>query len=155
MDRCFKEDEYYMNAALDEARKSLSGGDVPVGAVIVGPDGKIIARAFNCRESRNDSCAHAELSCISAASKTLGRWRLSDCVMYVTLEPCPMCAGAILNARIPKVVVAARNSKSGALGSVVDLNSYPLNIKTEVVFDVCRDESLDLLKLFFKDKRED
>ena len=146
-------DVRFMRMAIEEAQKSLATGDVPVGAVIVDESGEILARAHNRREAAADASAHAEISCISDASRSKGSWRLSGCTMYVTLEPCPMCAGAILNSRIGRVVAAAKNPKFGALGSVLDLNSYPLNSKCEVEYGVCGEESTEMLRRFFENKR--
>ncbi len=142
----------FMLAALDEAKLAAELGEVPVGAVIV-KDDKIIASAHNTRETEKNAIHHAEMLAISKACRVLGGWRLVGCEMYVTLEPCPMCAGAIVNARIPLVVYGAKDSKAGALGSVFDIFSYPLNFKSEVVSDVCAEESRELLQSFFKIRR--
>jgi len=143
-----------MEAALLEAKKSYQLGEVPVGAVIV-KEGQIIGRGFNQKESTNDATAHAEIIAIKEACKTLGSWRLDDCSMYVTLEPCPMCAGAILEARIKRVYIGAESDKSGAAGTVVDIlnNSY-LGSKTEVYFGIMEEECKTLLKDFFENLRE-
>ena len=121
----------FMLKALENAKAAFDAGDVPVGAVIV-KDGKIIAQAYNEREMSSRATAHAEVLAIERACEKLGRWRLSDCEMYVTLEPCPMCAGAILNARLGKVYFALKDANAGALGSVLNLNSYPLLYKVSV-----------------------
>lgn len=142
----------FMRVALDEARLAGEAGDIPVGAVIV-KDGEIIVRAHNERETSSDATAHAELLAIRRASEMLGRWRLSDCEMYVTLEPCPMCAGAILNARLGKVFFALRDANAGALGSVLNMNSYPLLHKVSAEYGVCENESRELLSDFFKKRR--
>lgn len=144
----------FMEAALLEAEKSYQLGEVPVGAVIV-KEGQIIGRGFNQKESTNDATAHAEIIAIKEACKTLGSWRLDDCSMYVTLEPCPMCAGAILEARIKRVYIGAESDKSGAAGTVVDIlnNSY-LGSKTEVYFGIMEEECKTLLKDFFENLRE-
>ncbi|KUJ90594.1 MAG: CMP/dCMP deaminase zinc-binding protein [Thermoanaerobacter thermocopriae] len=144
----------FMEAALLEAKKSYQLGEVPVGAVIV-KEGQIIGRGFNQKESTNDATAHAEIIAIKEACKTLGSWRLDDCSMYVTLEPCPMCAGAILEARIKRVYIGAESDKSGAAGTVVDIlnNSY-LGSKTEVYFGIMEEECKTLLKDFFENLRE-
>ena len=144
----------FMEAALLEAKKSYQLGEVPVGAVIV-KEGQIIGRGFNQKESTNDATAHAEIIAIKEACKTLGSWRLDDCSMYVTLEPCPMCAGAILEARIKRVYIGAESDKSGAAGTVVDiLNNNYLGSKTEVYFGIMEEECKTLLKDFFENLRE-
>lgn len=142
----------FMQIALENARRALKAGDVPVGAVIV-KDGEIIAEAYNEREAENNALAHAEVLAIERACKKLGRWRLSDCEMYVTLEPCPMCAGAIFNARIGCVYFALKDANAGALGSVLNLNSYPLLHKVRAELIECGEESRELLSSFFKSKR--
>ena len=142
----------YMLKAIENAKIAFSNGDVPIGAVIV-RDGEIIAEAFNERESSGMATAHAEILAIERACEKLGRWRLSDCEMYVTLEPCPMCAGAILNARIGKIYYALKESNSGSFGSVLNLNSYPLLHKVQTEVGVCESESRELLSEFFKQKR--
>ena len=141
-----------MQIALENARRALKAGDVPVGAVIV-KDGEIIAEAYNEREADNNALAHAEVLAIERACKKLGRWRLSDCEMYVTLEPCPMCAGAIFNARIGCVYFALKDANAGALGSVLNLNSYPLLHKVRAELIEGGEESRELLSSFFKSKR--
>ena len=146
------EDIDYMRIALKEAEMSLLSDDVPVGCVIV-KDDKIISSAHNCREKDGSAVNHAEIIAISKACESLGSWRLHGCTMYVTLEPCPMCAGAVLNSRIPKVVYGLKNPKTGAMGSVVDLNSYPLNHKTKVVSGCCVDECREIIQRFFKNKK--
>ena len=109
--------EYYMNKALIEAKKALKKDEVPIGAIIV-KDGEIIAKAYNLKESKHDTTKHAELIAIQKASKKLEAWRLNGCEMYTTLEPCPMCAGAIINARIKKIYIGATDEKTGAAGSI-------------------------------------
>ncbi len=143
----------FMKIAIENAKIAYSNGDVPVGAVIV-KDGEIIAEAYNERELANRSIAHAEILAIERASERLGRWRLSDCEMYVTLEPCPMCAGAILNARMGKVYFALKDANAGAFGSVLNLNSYPLLHKVSAELGDCGDESRELLSSFFKERRK-
>ena len=145
--------EKYMNAALAEARAAAELGDVPVGAVVV-KDGEIIAAAHNEREISGRATAHAEILAIERASEVFGRWRLSDCELYVTLEPCPMCAGAILNARVGKVCFALKDANAGALGSVINLNSYPLLHKVSAEVGLCEAESRELLSDFFKKRRK-
>ena len=143
----------FMLRAIENAKIAFENGDVPVGAVIV-KDGEIVAEAYNERENLGKATSHAEILAIDRACEKLGRWRLSDCEMYVTLEPCPMCAGAILNARIGKVYYALKESNSGALGSVLNLNSYPLLHKVKTEVGLCEKESRELLSNFFKQKRE-
>lgn len=143
----------FMLLALDCARIAAENGDVPVGAVIV-KDGKVVASAYNERELGKNAVSHAEILAIERACEKLGRWRLSDCEMYVTLEPCPMCAGAILNARIGKLCFALKDSNSGAFGSVINLNSYPLLHKVSAETGLCEEESRELLSEFFKSKRK-
>ncbi len=147
--------EVFMRAALREAEKAESKGEVPVGCVIV-QDGKIIARGHNARESKKNALLHAETVAIDKACKKLGGWRLPRCELYVTLEPCPMCAGAIINARIDAVFAAAKDPKAGAMGSVVNLPALPFNHSPGVSFGLCEDEAKALLQRFFaglRDKR--
>ena len=146
--------EKYMLRALELARVAAEAGDVPVGAVIV-KDGEIVAEAYNEREISGDASSHAEMLAIRRACERLGRWRLSDCDMYITLEPCPMCAGAILNARIRRICFSLKDARSGAFGSVIDLNSYPLLHKVGVSVGVCEDESRKMLGNFFRSRREE
>lgn len=145
-------DKDFMLKALENAQRAFEAGDVPVGAVIV-KDGEIIAEAYNEREGTKSATAHAEIIAIERACERLGRWRLSDCEMYVTLEPCTMCAGAILNSRLGKVVFALKDSSSGAFGSVLNLNSYPLLHKVQAECGPCGEESRELLSRFFKSRR--
>ena len=113
-------DSRYMKEAIKQAKKAAAAGEVPIGCVIV-LDGKIIARGYNRRNTEGSTLAHAELIAIRKACKKLGDWRLEDCTMYVTLEPCPMCAGAVVQARIPRVVIGAMNPKAGCAGSITDM----------------------------------
>ncbi len=145
-------DRKYMAMAMEEARRAADRGEVPVGCVIVRGD-EIIAVGSNRREETKDPTDHAELSAIRAASAKLGGWRLLGCEMYVTLEPCPMCAGAIVNSRLPRVVVGAKDARAGALGSVIDLNSYPLNHKPIMKYGVMEDECREVLREFFARRR--
>lgn len=147
-----KDDLYFMNLAIEIAKGSLSLDEVPVGAVVV-KDGEIVGSSSNKRESNGDATAHAETEAIRQACQKLGRWRLSDCELYVTLEPCPMCAGAILNAKIGRVVYGAKDPRGGALGSLLDLRSYPFYHKPDVVSGVCEHECRELLQEFFQKKR--
>ena len=142
-------DEELMRAALDEAKLAADLGEVPVGAVVA-KDGEIIARAHNLRESGKNATYHAELMAIDAACKALGGWRLWRCTLYVTLEPCPMCAGAIINARIPRVVYGAPDQKAGSCGTLVNLFTMPYNHHPEVTGGVLEDECRTLLQDFFR-----
>lgn len=142
----------YMSAALEKARGAGTAGDVPVGCVIV-RDGSIIASAGNSREQERVATAHAECRAIEQACRTLGGWHLTRCTLYVTLEPCPMCAGAIANARIDRVVYGASDPKSGAYGSLFDLNAFPINHRPETVGGVLAEECAALLREFFAARR--
>ena len=146
--------EEFMQIALKEARKALEIEEVPVGAVIV-KDGKVIAKAHNEKETKKNSTCHAEILAIQKACKKLSSWRLIDCEMYVTLEPCPMCAGALINSRIKKLYIGTSDEKTGACGSVLNLlEDYKFNHKIEVEKYVLEEESEALLKDFFKFLRE-
>ncbi len=142
----------FMAAALAEAEKAALEGEIPVGAVIV-KDGEIIAMARNNREATGDATGHAELLAIRRACEALGGWHLEKCALYVTLEPCPMCMGAIVNSRLGKVVFGAKDPKAGACGSVIDLRNYPLNHKPMVESGFMKEECAAVLSDFFKDKR--
>lgn len=142
------EEEKYMELALALAEEAAREGEVPVGCVIV-HDGCVVGQGRNRRERGRSALAHAELEAIEQACRTLGGWRLWTCTMYVTLEPCPMCAGAIINARIPKVVCGARDRKSGACGSVCDLFSMPFNHHPQIVYGVREEACAALLSDFF------
>ena len=146
------QDQEFMEAALVLAREAMADGEVPVGCVIVRGD-QIVGRGRNRRETDKTALGHAEVEAIADACKNLGGWRLWDCTMYVTLEPCPMCAGAILNARIPKVVCGARDAKSGACGSVCDLFSMEFNHHPIITYGLLEAESTALLQQFFSDLR--
>jgi tRNA(adenine34) deaminase len=146
-------DEQWMRAALDEARSAAASGDVPVGAVVV-QGAAVIARAANRTVRDQDPTAHAELLAIRAASAALGGWRLDGCTLYVTLEPCAMCAGAIVLGRVPRVVIGAWDPKAGMAGSVGDLLRHPrLNHRPEVAGGVLEDECGALLRDFFAARR--
>ena len=153
IDDIFNNDENFMMIALSEAMQGASLGEIPVGAVIV-KDGEIIAKAHNLRENSGGATAHAEIVAINEACQKLGTWRLSGCELYVTLEPCPMCAGAIINARLDRVIFGAKDPRMGAFGSLINLNDYPLGYKVETKSGVLAEESLELLRDFFKDMRE-
>ncbi len=148
-----KKDITMMKEALALASWAAQKGEVPVGAVVV-RDNEVIAAAMNDRENGKDATAHAELLAIRKACETLGRWRLEDCELYVTLEPCPMCAGAIINARIGRVVYGAKDANGGAFDSVINLRSYPLCSKTKVLGGVLERECAKLLTNFFTSKRK-
>lgn len=144
-----------MKLVLQLARQAAEKGEVPIGAVIV-QDDEIIARAHNEKEIRQDATAHAEMLAMEMAAKHLGSWRLNHATMYCNLEPCPMCAGAMINTRLKKLVYASRDPKAGAAGSVIDLVRYPgLNHQVEVQGGVLHEESSKLLEEFFKDLRRD
>lgn len=144
-----------MSVALDEARLAAAAGDVPVGAVVLGPDGALLAKRRNERALASDPTAHAEVLALRDAAKTLGTWRLSGCTLVVTLEPCPMCAGALVAGRVAKVVFGAADSKGGACGSLYNLCSDPrLNHEVAVVPGVQAEESAALLTGFFASRRK-
>ncbi|MBO4413143.1 MAG: tRNA adenosine(34) deaminase TadA [Clostridia bacterium] len=145
-------DEEYMRAALCEARIAADEGETPVGAVIV-RNGEIIASAHNTRERSKNALHHAEMLCIDEACRRLGGWRLPGCTLYVTLEPCPMCAGAVINSRIVRVVFGAPDAKAGSFGSVTDLSSLPYNHRPEIKGGVLADECAGILSDFFTDLR--
>ncbi len=143
----------YMKEAIKEAKKAAKIGEVPIGCVIVYED-KIIARGYNKRNTKKTTLAHAELLAIQKASKKLGDWRLEDCTMYVTLEPCQMCAGAIIQARMKEVVVGAMNSKAGCAGSILNiLQMEEFNHQAELTTGVLEEECKKVLQDFFKDLR--
>jgi len=146
--------EKFMKEALKEAKKAYDKLEVPVGAVIV-KDGEIIARAHNLKETKFDTTNHAEIIAIQKASKKLKSWRLLDCEMYVTLEPCSMCAGAIINSRIKKVYIGANDEKTGAVGSVLNLfEDYKFNHKVEFEKGILKEDCENILKDFFKNLRK-
>ena len=147
------EREEYMSLALALAREAFDSGEVPVGCVVADGAGNIVGRGRNRREEGNDATAHAEIEAIRGACAALGSWRLDGCSLYVTLEPCPMCAGAIINARIPTVVFGARERLSGSCGSVIDLFSERYGHRPAVFGGVLRDDCAALLTAFFRDKR--
>lgn len=142
-----------MREALALAREAAREGEVPVGAVVV-TEGRIVGAGRNRRETGKNALCHAELEAIDAACKTLGGWRLWQCGLFVTLEPCPMCAGAIINARIPRVVYGAKDPKSGSCGSVVNLFELPYNHKPELTGSVLEAECAQLLTEFFQKIRD-
>lgn len=145
-------DERYMRLALIQAEFARRIDEVPIGAVIVHND-QVIAAAHNTRESTQNPVAHAEITAILAAAQALQSWRLCDCTLYVTLEPCPMCAGAIINARIPTVVFGAWDAKAGAFGTLYDLSEGKLNHTPQIRGGILEEECANLLSSYFKEKR--
>ena len=148
----YEKDVYFMRAALEQAKIAYSLGEVPVGAVIV-KEGEIVSAAYNERETGKNALRHAELTAIDAACKKLGGWRLWQCELYVTLEPCPMCTGAVINSRIPRLVFGAYDKESGSCGSIADLFAFPYYHKADVTGGVLEDECAQLLSDFFKELR--
>ena len=147
------DDVSWMEKALELAHQAAENDEVPVGAVII-KAGKLVAAEHNLREDSGNPVAHAEILAIQAAAKLIGNWRLTDTTLYVTLEPCPMCAGAIILARIPRVVFGAADPKSGAAGSLYNIvQDERLNHKVELLSGVCADKSRTLLRTFFENKR--
>ena len=146
------DDKFYMKEAIKRAKAAYKDWETPIGAVVV-KDGEIIATGRNFREKRKNALCHAEIIAINRACKKLGCWRLNDCDLYVTLEPCAMCAGAIINARIKRVVYGASDSKAGSFGSLVDLSELPYNHKPQIVSGVMEEECSELLSSFFKELR--
>lgn len=148
------QNEKFMKAAMREAKKAAALDEVPIGCVIV-QDHKIIARGYNRRNTDKNTLAHAELSAIKKASKKTGDWRLEDCTMYVTLEPCQMCAGAIVQSRLKKVVIASMNPKAGCAGSVINLlQMKAFNHQVEIETGVLKEECSAMLSDFFRELRE-
>jgi tRNA(adenine34) deaminase len=145
--------EYFMEKALEQAEAAKKIGEAPIGCVITQNE-KIIATGHNRREIDQNALAHAEITAIKTACGKIGFWRLTDCDLYVTLEPCPMCAGAIINARIRRVIFGASDPKSGAFGSVINLNDYPFNHKPEIIGGVFEKKSGAMLSAFFSDLRK-
>ena len=144
--------EYYMQQAINFAKKAATLGEVPVGCVIV-CDGEIVGEGYNTRESESSAIAHAEINAIIQACKKLNSWRLDGCTMYVTLEPCPMCAGAIFNAKIPRLFYGARDPKAGAVSSVFRMFEEGLSHKLAITPGVLGDECLNVLREFFENLR--
>lgn len=146
-------DEKFMREAIKQARKAYAREETPIGCVIV-YDGKIIARGFNKRNMKKNTLAHAEISAIHKASRVIGDWRLEDCTMYVTLEPCPMCAGAIVQARIKRVVIGSMNPKAGCAGSVLNLlDMEGFNHRAEITRGVLEEECSGMMSSFFRELR--
>ena len=149
-----RDQEYYMRAALELAREAAADGEAPVGCVVTDADGAIIGRGRNRRENRKDATAHAELLAIAGACKAAGDWRLTGCSLYVTLEPCPMCAGAMIMSRIGRVFYGAREERTGSCGSVINLFMEPYGCDTQVTGGLLADECSGLLSEFFSSLRE-
>ena len=147
------QDEKYMREALRLAERAAEMGEVPVGAVVV-RGGEVIGAAGNRRERDRRATAHAELLAIEQACEALGSWRLRDCTLYVTLEPCPMCAGAIVNARVGRVVFGCKDARAGAMGSVLNLPSYPLNHRPQCTYGICEQDCRRVLQAFFAARRK-
>ena len=148
------ENEKFMKQALNQAKKAYLNDEIPVGAIIV-KENKIIAKAYNEKENKHDTTKHAEILAIQKASRKLQSWRLTDCEMYVTLEPCSMCAGALIQARLKKVYIGTMDSKTGSCGSKLNLlHDYEFNHKVEIQTGVLQKECEELLKKFFKELRE-
>jgi len=145
--------EYWMQAALILAHRAAEEEEVPVGAVIVRKN-SILAADYNGRETFRNAAYHAETAAISRANNELGGWRLTGCTLYVTLEPCPMCAGTIWNARVPAVVIGAKDPKAGAMGSLMNYNAYPLNHKPAVTFGILEKECRGVMQEFFAGMRQ-
>ena len=149
-----KDDYYFMKKALEQANRAYKAGEVPVGAVVV-KDGKIIARGFNERETKQDPTAHAELTAMKKAAKKLSSWRLTGCTLFVTLEPCPMCSGVIINSRIDRVVFGAYDQKAGCCTTLYHLcNDERFNHRAQVLGGVMEEECAEILSSFFKEKRK-
>lgn len=149
-----QEDAFYMRTALAEAAQAYALGEVPIGAVLVDEAGEIVARGHNLRERDHDATAHAEMIAIRAACERLGRWRLSGLTLYVTIEPCPMCAGAIVMSRVDRVVYGGTDYKAGACESLFNIPGHPaLNHHPEVTAGVLAEECADIMKRFFRERR--
>ncbi|WP_425449449.1 tRNA adenosine(34) deaminase TadA [Dethiothermospora halolimnae] len=146
-------DKYFMKMALNEAYKAYDIDEVPIGAVVV-KDNKIIGRGYNLREKSKDPTTHGEIIAIREASKNLNGWRLIDCTIYVTVEPCPMCAGAILNSRIKRLVIGTDDPKMGACGSIIDITNNPkFNHSVDVTKGILKEQCSNIMKTFFKNLR--
>lgn len=148
-----KDDVYYMKRAIARAKAAAKCGEVPIGAVIV-KDGAVVSTGRNMRETTRNALHHAEIIAIDRACKKIGAWRLMDCTLYVTMEPCPMCAGAIVNSRIKRVVYGCYDKKAGALGTVFNLSDFPLNHKFEITGGILEKECAALLSDFFAELRK-
>lgn len=149
-----KSDEYFMKEAIKEAKKAYQKNEVPVGAVVV-KNNEIVARGHNIKETKKDTTKHAEIIAIQKASKKINAWRLEDCTMYVTLEPCTMCAGAIIQARLKRLIIGTMDKKTGACGSVLNLiDDYEFNHKVELETGIMETECRQIMKDFFKELRK-
>ena len=144
-----EKDIEFMQQALSLARRAANEGEVPVGALVV-KTGEIIGRGYNLREQNKMATAHAEILAIEEACRAIGSWRLNDCTLYVTMEPCPMCAGAIVNSRVARVVYGVKDAAAGCCGSLIDFNRYPFSHSFALTGGVCEEECAELLKQFFK-----
>ena len=148
-------DADYMRLALEEAQRAYELGEVPIGAVMIGDDGDVIARGHNMRETWRDATAHAEMIAIREACERLGRWRLSGCTLYVTIEPCPMCAGALVMSRVERVVYGSTDAKAGAVESLFNIVGHAaLNHRVEVTAGILQEECAGIMKRFFAERRE-
>lgn len=153
MEKIIRNHEYYMKLALKEAKKAYKLGEVPIGCVIVYKD-EIIGKGYNRRNTDKSTLAHAEISAIKKASKVIGDWRLEECTLYVTLEPCQMCSGAIVQARIPTVVMGCMNPKAGCAGSILNILDMPqFNHQVETISGILEEECSRMLTTFFKELR--
>ena len=149
------DDKYYMRLALAEAENALVLGEVPIGAVLIDDKGGVVVQAHNMRETWKDATAHAEVIAIREAGKKLGHWRLSDCTLYVTVEPCPMCAGALVMGRLRRVVYGVPDAKAGAVESLFNIPGHPaLNHQVQVTTGILEDECAAVLKRFFASRRK-
>ena len=146
-------DVFYMDLAITLAKKAYDIGEVPVGAVVV-KDGEIIGRGYNMRECSGKATAHAEVLAIEDACAKIGSWRLNDCIIYVTMEPCPMCTGTIINSRIKKVVYGVKDPAAGCCGSLIDLRKYPFSHSFDVIGGIRENECRNLLRDFFEERRK-
>ena len=146
-------DTEYMKKTIALAKRAGEMGEIPVGAIVV-KDGVVIGEGYNLRENDHSAISHAEVIAIEQACKAVGDWRLSDCTLYVTLEPCPMCAGAIVNSRIKRVVFGAKDAAAGCCGSVIDFNRYPFSHAFEIESGVCAEECLKIIRDFFDERRK-
>ena len=154
MRKKMSEDERFMKEAIRQAKKAYAMEETPIGCVLV-HEGKIIARGYNKRNKKKNTLGHAEIIVINKASRVLGDWRLEECTMYITLEPCQMCAGAIVQARIPRVVIGCRNPKAGCAGSILNLLNVPaFNHQVELTEGILQEECSTLLKEFFRKLRK-
>ncbi len=147
-------DEYYMGLALEEAKAAYALGEVPIGAVLVEKDGAVVASGHNMRESWQDATAHAEMIVIRNACRKMSRWRLSGCTLYVTIEPCPMCAGALVMSRVDRVVYGSTDAKAGAVESLFNITDHAaMNHRLQVTAGVRQQECADIMKHFFAERR--